>query len=62
MTMYFIVSLNQEANNITPKLGGLNPISIIHISHKIHNIPEVHFYHYPIKGNFQCNQSILILV
>ena len=50
--MHFIVSLNQEANNITPKLGGLNPMSIIHISHMIHNIPEVHFYHHPVKGNF----------
>ena len=26
MAMHFIVSLNQETNNITPKIGGLNPI------------------------------------
>ena len=59
---HFIVYLTQEANNITPKIGGLNPFQIIHISHTIHNIPENHFYHYPVKGNFWCNQSILILV
>ena len=60
--MHFIVSLNQEANNITPKIGGLNPLSIIHISHTIHSIPNVHLYHYPVKGNFEWNQSILIPV
>ena len=50
--MHFIVSLNQDVNNITPKIGGLNPMSIIHIFHIIHNILEVHFYQHPVKGNF----------
>ena len=62
MVMHFIVSLNQETNNITLKIGGLNPISIIHISHTVYNIPNVHLYHYPVKGNFEWNQIILILV
>ena len=50
--MHFIASLNQEANNITPKIGGLTSMSIIHISHMIHNIPNVHLYRNLVKGNF----------
>ena len=37
-------------------------MSIIHISHMIYNIPNVHLYHYPVKCNFEQNQSILILI